>query len=53
MRRRTWAVAGAFVLVGGTAIGGVIATSGGGHATKECTSSRRISAMPSLRSKPW
>ena len=33
MRRRTWAVAGAVVLVAGTAISGVVAMSGGGHAT--------------------
>ena len=31
--RRTWAVAGAVVLVAGTAISGVVAMSGGGHAT--------------------
>jgi hypothetical protein len=33
MRRRTWAVAGAVVLVAVTAICGVVAMSGGGHAT--------------------
>ena len=33
MRRSTWAVTGAVVLVAGTAIGGVVAMSGGGHAT--------------------
>ena len=32
MRRRTWAVTGAVVLVAGTAISGVVAMSGGGHA---------------------
>jgi hypothetical protein len=33
MRRSTWAVTGAVVLVAGSAIGGVVAMSGGGHAT--------------------